>query len=349
MLKRYYILSLLVGLLVMPISAQSDRLLSRINDLRISVGLSGYTINSALSSAAQNHALWMVNTGKVSHTQEDGTGPRVRAKNAGYSSNFVSENIYMGSDSSIGSAWNFWLNSPIHYAGMTSPNYNNIGIGIASGANGYAFVLVFGNSTGSLPQSRVTGGGNNNSSASSNAVVAPPSYVVGLDAKGNIMHEVQPGDTIGDIALIYGYSWEDLSYMMEINGMTDDDVRFLEIGSVFLVPSQDGTYTPSPAPPTTTPTITPTPTLAPQTATESVLVAQMVAPATFVMPSPTPTKSVVVRSIPTLTPTATPTVDVLTESPPQQDNSFQVILIVAVILQVGIIGGATLEFWRRSH
>ena len=347
MLKRLSILIACLLLVGFPASGQgaSGELLARVNNLRTSVGLTAYTPHHALNTAAQLHARWMVNTGKVSHTQDDGSGPRVRASNAGYSSNWVSENIYMGSSSGIGTAWNFWVNSPVHYAGMTSPNYNNIGIGTASGANGHAFVLVFGNSAGYLPQSINTNG----SGQSANSVNAPPSFVVGIDAIGNIMHEVQPGDTLGDIALIYGYTWEDVPYMLSINGMTEDDLPYLEIGSVLLVPPQDGTYTPTPAPPSHTPTITPTSTLPSRTATEAMLVAQMVPPATFVLPSETPTPAVIVRAIPT--PSATPTpVPIETSSPTSQDNNdLQTLLIIAVMIQVGIISMATIEFVRRSR
>ncbi len=332
----------------MQVDASTGELLSRINDLRGSVGLSGYTINNALTAAANNHAAWMVNTGNVSHTQDNGSGPRTRAQNAGYSSNFVSENIYMGSDSSISSAWTFWVNSPIHYAGMTSPNYNNIGIGTAAGANGYAFVLVFGNSSGSLPRSINTS--NNAGGQGGDQAVVVPSFVVGIDGIGNIMHEVQPGDTIGDIALIYGYTWEDVPYMLGVNGLSEDDVTSLEIGSVFLVPPQDGTYTPSPAPPTSTPSATHTPTVPPQTATEMMVATQMIAPVTFVMPSQTPTEAVVVRSMPTLTPTSTPSASPLTEASEQTDTSpVQTLLIIALVVQVGVIGIATFEFFRRSR
>ena len=350
MKKRCLLLSLWLLLIAMPVSAQGTavQLLQRVNELRASVGQAGYTSNVALASAAQNQATWMVNTGKVSHTQDDGSGPRVRAQNAGYGSNWVSENIYMGSRSGIADAWNFWINSPIHYAGMTSPNYNNIGIGVASGANGYAFVLVFGNSAGSLPQSSSTSGNNNNPN-SSNQVAAPPSFVVGVDAIGNIMHEVQAGDTMGDIALIYGYTWDVLPYMLEINGMTEDDVPYLEIGSVFLVPPQDGTYTPTAAPPTHTPTITPTATVPPRTATETMLIRQMVAPATFVLPSATPTRAVIVRFVPTATPQPTPSLQEATVTQAGSDDTIKLVLIVAVILQLGIIGFATLEFFKRAR
>jgi hypothetical protein len=345
MMKRI-LLFLMFIVLSVPVSAQgaAGQLLARINDLRASVGQAGYTTNGALTAAASAHATWMVNSGQISHTGENGSNPRTRAQNAGYSSNLVSENIYMGSSASIESAWSFWLNSPIHYAGMTSPNYNNIGIGTASGANGYAFVLVFGNSSGSLPSSGsggVRSGGASSGGNTSEAVA--PSYVVGVDGIGNIMHEVQAGDTFGDIALIYGYTWEDLPYMLEVNGMTEDS--YLEIGSVFLVPPQSGTYTPSPAPPTQTPTATHTPSPLPQTATESRIATQMIAPATFVMPPITPTERVIIRSAPT------PTAPVIAEEtqPTQPPSGAQPLLMIAIIVQLGVIGIATFEFIRRSR
>ncbi len=345
MIKRLIALLTLIIIYGLPVSAQGNasQLLAQINDLRVSVGLSGYTTNSALTAAANNHAAWMVNTGKVSHTQDDGSGPRSRAQNAGYSSNFVSENIYMGSRSGINDAWTFWINSPIHYAGLTSPNYNNIGIGTAGGANGFAFVLVFGNSTGSLPRIASSASGGNGSGAPE-----IPSFVVGVDAIGNIMHEVQPGDTVGEIALIYGYTWSEIPYMLGINGMEEPDAQYLEIGSVFLVPPQDGTYTPTPAPLTATPTRTTTPTLPPKTATEARVAIDMVPPATFIMPSQTPTKELIIRAVPTATSTPTPLPAVTSATMPPEDNSLQTLLIVAVIVQVGVIGVATIEFLRRS-
>ena len=69
--------------------------------------------------------------------------------------------------------------------------------------------------------------------------------MLGLDEDGNIKHEVLPGHTIGDIALFYGYTWEDIPAMLELNGLTQDDIRALQPGSVFLVPPKAGTFTPT--------------------------------------------------------------------------------------------------------
>ena len=82
------------------------------------------------------------------------------------------------------------------------------------------------------------------------------SYVLGLDEFGNIKHEVQPGHTMGDIALIYGYTWDDIPAMLALNNMTRDDIRYLQPGEVFLVPPKDGTFTPTSEAPTATATAT---------------------------------------------------------------------------------------------
>ncbi len=230
-------------------------LLGRTNGLRASLGLGNYRINSALNAAAANHARWMVTTGKISHVQADGVRPRDRAANAGYPSTWVSENIYMGTSASAGSAWQFWVNSPVHYAGLTSPNYSDVGIASVAGNGQRAYVMVFGapggsrNVTVSINPASINA---INASASNrrdnNAVAAAgaPPFVVGVDAVGNIMHEVREGDTMGDIALTYGYTWDDIPYMLQINDMTWDDIRLIQPGNVLLVPPYSGTYTPTP-------------------------------------------------------------------------------------------------------
>lgn len=236
--KLIVLILCLVGIL--PAQAQGD-MLGLINGLRAQRGLPGYTINGALSAAAQQQAQWIADNQNVSHTHPDGSGPRTRALAAGYPSTQISENIYGGTNASAGDAWSFWLNSGIHYASLVSGNYQEIGIGIVNGGRFNAYVLVFGGVGAPPPapgSSGNTGGGN------SAAAAEPPAYVGGLDANGNIMHIVQPGDTLGDIALIYGYSWDDLPYMMQINGLAN--VRDLEVGSIFLVPPHAGTYTPAP-------------------------------------------------------------------------------------------------------
>jgi len=399
--KRLMLTLCLIYILVFAMPGQAQDvvgdLLGRINNLRASLGLAPYTINSALSAAAANHAQWMAANQQVSHVQADGSRPRDRALAAGYNSSWISENIFMGPRASPNSAWNFWVNSPIHYAGLTSPNYEHVGIATANGAGGQSFVLVFGNPNRAISPANTTG----SSGGSQGVPAAPPSFVVGVDSIGNIMHEVQPGDTLGDIALIYGYTWEDVPYMLEINGLTPDDIRALEIGSVFLVPPQSGTYTPAPGLTATSAPVTPragntgsdnaddAPTqsaadpatvpelevvLSSTPATKNVQAtarprderglpppAQFVAPSVTAVPAQsaapatTATNSLLVRTLPAqstaIAAAATsiprgiqePQVD----SPAPRNNRPPLWLIAAIVIQVGVLSFAAIEFIRR--
>ncbi len=347
---------LLVLLPVVSVQAQGD-MLGRINGLRASLGLPGYTLNGALSAAAQRHAQWMVDTGSISHTESDGSGPRSRAINAGYVSTDVSENIYGGTNATANDAWTFWINSPIHYRGLTNTRYKEVGIGIATSSWGTAFVLDFGNPGGPeyVPPAPNSSGG------SSGSVSAPPSYVLGVDEHGFIMHEVQPDDTLGDIALIYGYTWADIPYMEQINGITDH--YDLQVGSIFLVPPHDGTYTPTPGEASPVPTASPTSDASPTP--DLVLILDPSATPTLeptpTVSSPTPVAVVLAATAATIpenlmipqTPeamiaaAATQPVTVASTTAPGRGPSQW--LIAALVLQVGLLLLAGLEYLRRSR
>jgi uncharacterized protein YkwD len=243
-------------LFVLPAAAQdvAGDLLGRINNLRGTRGLPGYTINGALTSAAADQAQWMVDNGcAIAHVRPDGSSPRTRAAAFGYQTTDVSENIYCGSNAATDNAWTFWINSGIHYAGLVNTRYKEIGIASARGAGGQAFVLVFGNPGGPafVPPSAAGGG-------DGEAASGPPAYVLGIDKDGNILHEIQPGDTLGDIMLIYGYTWEEIPTVLALNGLSEKDIRDLAIGNVLLIPPADGTFTPTPGfSPTPTVTLAP--------------------------------------------------------------------------------------------
>ncbi|HVU10875.1 MAG TPA: CAP domain-containing protein [Phototrophicaceae bacterium] len=258
---RWKIVLLLLCLLtVLPVQAQSaSDLLALINNLRAGHGLPAYSLNSALMVAAQQQAQWIIDTGTIAHTHPDGSGPRTRAVAAGYGGALIGENIYGGTNASLNDAWVFWLNSPIHYEGLVNTSYQQVGIGIAHGSWGSSYVIDFGGDGSSyVPVGAANNGGGNGSSHPA-AAAGPPPYYGGLDDQGNIKHIVQPGETLGDIALLYGYSWSDLPTLMQLNGLSN--VRDLAAGSIFLVPPKGGTYTPTPdnRPPTETPVPSPIP------------------------------------------------------------------------------------------
>ena len=332
MRRRLVFLLATTSLLIMIARAQGVQadLLARVNGLRQSLGLQAYTPHSALHSAAANHAQWLARTGISSHYQEDGSGPRARAPAAGYSSTWVSENFYFGLNASSERAWNFWLNSPAHYAGLVSPYYNNIGIGSASSGGRTAYVLVFGNSSG-----RLLDAGAPSTTADNDAERAAPSFVAGLDDVGNIMHEVQAGDTIGDIALIYGYTWQDIPYMLEINGMSADDIRLLKPGGIFLVPPKDGTFTPTPATPEARPSKAP--------ASATITIAATAEPSVAAT-MPAPTANLQIGSAPTSAPVAVAGAEETLAA-----LTLPGLLVAAAVAQAGIIVGASLLLIRGGR
>lgn len=359
-------LALLLG--ASPVLAQDGAgdLLGRINALRASLGRGGYSVHPALAAAAQSQAQWIVETGSVSHTRPDGSGARTRAANAGYPSQQVTENIYGGTNATVNDAWTFWVNSGVHYNSLVSPNYNEIGIGIARGAWGSAFVLVFGSQGGgggwTAPQAAAAPSGGGGRSAPAN--IAPPSFVLGLDARGNIRHSVQQGDTLGDIALIYGYGWSDIPALMTLNNMTD--VRDLVVGSEFLVPPKNGTFTPTVDPNTPTPSHTPSP--IPPTITPFVARREPTSAIPTPVPTLDPTYEVVVYApatilMPTAQPTATPSsapAQAITQiaavptainaaTPPTNTGGggLPMWIVIALGVQGIIIVGAGVEFTRR--
>ncbi|MGQ9889363.1 MAG: CAP domain-containing protein [Aggregatilineales bacterium] len=359
MLRRFATFCLLLILCHAAAARAQDGgdLLSRVNNLRASLGLPPYRLNAALSAAAQGQAEWMAATGTISHARPDGSGPRTRALAAGYPSSDVTENIYGGTNASPDAAWAFWVNSPVHYNGMTNARYQEIGIGSARSSSMTTYVLMFGNPGGPEPMAAAQPGASRGGSRS--APPAQPSYVVGLDPFGNIMHEVQPGDTLGDIALIYGYTWSDIPYMKELNNI--EDHRALVVGSIFLVPPRDGTYTPTPddappaatapaadepatLPPTTSPTATPEPTrLAIATAAAMPEVIAMAAPVSTATPD---SAGMPVALAAGAAPAAASTSTIARNAgaPP--------VLGLALALQVGLLIAAGVEFarrWRRQR
>lgn len=331
-----------------PVSAQDSAgdLLGRINALRASLGRGGYSVHPALAAAAQSQAQWIVETGSVSHTRPDGSGARTRAANAGYPSQQVTENIYGGSNASVNDAWTFWVNSGVHYNSLVSPNYNEIGIGIARGSWGAAYVLVFGSQGGggwTAPQAAAApSGGGGSSGRGAPANNAPPSFVLGLDARGNIRHSVQQGDTLGDIALIYGYGWSDIPALMTLNNMTD--VRDLVVGSEFLVPPKNGTFTPTVDPNTPTPSHTPSP--IPPTITPFVALREPTSAIPTPVPTLDPTYEVVVYAPATIM-IATAQLTATPSSPPTQAMTQVAALPTAVsgVTPPGSTGGGGLPMW----
>lgn len=141
-------------LLLGSAGAQSleSQLLARLNDLR-AAGVrcpSGakapaprLTYSATLASAAQQQALYMASTGRITHYGPNGSTPKVRAASFGERATSVTEIIYMNAAGPIDRAVTWWLNSAVHCNIFTDARYASAGVSVLTGARGTAYVVVF--------------------------------------------------------------------------------------------------------------------------------------------------------------------------------------------------------------
>lgn len=101
-------------------------LFDRINAVRSEHGLPPYILNSTLVAVARAHVEDMAARKWMSHTGSDGSGYRQRLARAGLTFLYATENIGMGFD--LDRMFNWWMNSPVHRAGILGTRYTEIGL-----------------------------------------------------------------------------------------------------------------------------------------------------------------------------------------------------------------------------
>ena len=100
------------------------------NNVRNSNGIASLTVNSKLTTAAQNKANAMVANNYFEHTAPDGTTGWDYVSSAGYGYLYVGENL-AASNEDDSSVVNGWLNSPGHRANLLNSTYTDVGYGVA--------------------------------------------------------------------------------------------------------------------------------------------------------------------------------------------------------------------------
>ena len=131
-------------------TAYEDEVLSYINAARLAAGLSALTLNPQLSAAAVAHSTDMACNNFIDHTGSDGSTWYDRVAAQGYANSASArENIYVGDPAFGGTpqgAFDWWMNSPVHYANIMYSTVSEIGIGYVylagSGYGGY-YTTVF--------------------------------------------------------------------------------------------------------------------------------------------------------------------------------------------------------------
>jgi LysM repeat protein len=237
-------------------SALALEIFNRTNQLRLQVGAQPLRFSETLALAAYDQAAYQVANVWWGHIRPDGSTPADRATRAGYANAIrcCGENYYMSIDATVDLVWNFWINSPDHYANLTSPWYNDLGVAMATDGYRKGYVMVFGVGP-ALPAAPV--------------VTLDPSIATGM-TMGEMTYVVQRGDTMQAIARAHGVTIEAIA---RANGIANPD-RIMP-GDVLTIPvvlpvTAEGIDS--------TPTSTPVPTLAlPAPAATAALITHTVA------------------------------------------------------------------------
>ena len=104
-----------------------------VNVERDKAGCNPLTANSALTTAAQDHAEDMLKNNYFDHNSQDGTSPFTRITSAGYKWSGAAENIAAGQQTPA-AVMTAWMNSAGHKANILNCGLKEIGVGYAAGS-----------------------------------------------------------------------------------------------------------------------------------------------------------------------------------------------------------------------
>ncbi len=201
------------------------QVIALVNQVRSGYGLSPLQAKSELMVAAQGHSDYQASVGSVTHTGSGGSSPLSRALAAGYGGGakvYVTENIYGGNDASPSQAVSWWKGDSVHLQAMINPNAIDAGAGIASSGSMVYYTLDIGYIAGQegSAATNVPGVGG----------TRPPTAIPIImiqtatpNADGSIIHIVQSGQALWNIAAAYKISLTDL---MNMNGLTEDSLIY---------------------------------------------------------------------------------------------------------------------------
>ncbi len=210
----------------MPTQADSPYdLINAVNALRASYGLPPYSISSILMYTAQAQAEFMAATGNVTHFGPGGIGVTDRLLAAGYPlagdlslGGFRSENITGGNESMTAqTAVNQWTGDAPHLNTMISPNLTEIGAGVAV-ANGRVYYVIDCALPTTSGASQTAGAG---TAVPSGGAVIPPAVINTPNDKGEVLHEVQAGQTLWQIAIAYNVKIDEIK---SLNNLGDNTI-----------------------------------------------------------------------------------------------------------------------------
>ena len=237
-LTRIFLITFIIVLLVCfskplnGVNAQSvsaSDIINTVNALRASRGLDPYRVDSGLMSYAQQHADYMASIQSATHTHSDGSV----AWESG-----IQENVASGTDGLITAeiVVNQIWSDYIHMRVMVDYSSGDVGAGVALGADGNEYFVL-----------NVVGGDttvNTNQISATEVVVptveavvtTPVEWIVPLttstpNAEGEVIHVVQNGQALWNIADAYDVSIEDIRLLNNI----PIDSTVINIGQELLI------------------------------------------------------------------------------------------------------------------
>lgn len=247
-------------------SSTASDLINAVNALRASNGLPAYRVNSTLMNIAQGQANYMASIGTWSDYGPGGTLVGQRLLDAGYPlagdlsgcprasypCGFASQNVIQGTASMTAQdAVERWMGDAPHRNTMLSPTLQEIGAAEAVAGN-YYYVIVAALASGSKISYTPAAPGATTIVISGTPATQDQTIAVAIvstpDEKGNIYHEVQPGQTLWQIALAYKTT---IDQIKQLNGLSSNDIY----PEQKLLIARAGTATP--IPPTATATLNP--------------------------------------------------------------------------------------------
>lgn len=245
MLKQFktYLVVVLMFLVVLSnhsVSAQPNRvpelqasvydLVNAVNALRAAYGLPAYGINSILMFTAQNQADFMAATGNVTHSGAGGSSFTERLLAAGYplggdlaAGGFRSENIISGTDAmSAQGAVDAWMGDAPHQNTMLSQNLTEIGAGVAIVDGRVYYVIDCARpSTSGAPVAVGSQVVESGPVVPASEAVIRPVVLSTPDTSGDVIHEVQSGQTLWQIAISYEVKIDDIK---RLNNLFDNNI-----------------------------------------------------------------------------------------------------------------------------
>lgn len=235
----------------LPYASPAD-LIAAVNALRASHGLQSYSTNSILMGTAQGQADFMASTGTIQHTGPGGISVTQRILNAGYPlagdlslGGLRSENIVGGYGMSPQAAVESWTGDAPHLNTMLSADLVDIGAGVAETGGMTYYVIDCAAPKGAAELAAYTPGAESQLNGGNDIIV--PVKLSTPDANGNIVHQVQAGQTLWQIAIAYGVK---INQIRQLNNL-DPTSTVIQLGVKLLI-KRIGTPTPASPTPTAT-------------------------------------------------------------------------------------------------